>query len=357
MMKMIPSSWWLAVLATMLIPSRFASMASEILASVVSQAIAVVRPALQRAVFSIIKKKSATLTTRLFTVSAIMTIIIVGVAGEQFIVINVTMTGVKLNETFESIPRNWSTTLSSEATEVVAGNCPAGRYCPSGSDLPKMCPLGTYSPVENLTEPCKYVCWSNYYCPDPGVKLPCPAHTTSKHSSVSQLDCKCNAGYTCTYRKQINLNLLLNIPLSVWLSDSGKKMKEALIKAVAESAGVSAANVQVNQVLPHLGSGGGNRRLLTTADQVQPGGSTERRLLSANTARARKLLGGEHTLIRLTLQGAEALGEDVLQAKLGALPEFRGGRSWIAPPKVHWTRADRMQVKPAASFLSLPGLF
>jgi hypothetical protein len=269
-------------------------------------------------------------------------------------IINVTLMGVAIDETFVKLPKNWSTTLQSDSTEVVNGFCPAGRYCPLGSNTPLVCPLGTYSDKVNQSKPCQFVCWSNYYCPDPGVKYPCPSHTKSTHSSVSQLDCKCESGYTCTYKKQINLNLLLNIPLSVWLSDSGKKMKEALIKAVAESAGVSTANVQVEQVLPHLGGGGGNRRLLTSVElnQVQPGGSTERRLMSANTVKARKLLVGEHTLVRFTLREAEAVGDDLLQAKLGLLlPEFGGRKSWmIAPPKVQWTRADKMQVRPVLAF-------
>lgn len=265
--------------------------------------------------------------------------------GSGVVTISLVLTGATMDESLIMIPTGWGGNATDEGTDAKTGVCPLGRYCPAGTDVPKMCALGTYETSPQRFEPCTLPCWSNYYCPDPGVRYECPANTGSTAGSTSQLNCRCKDGFQCFYKKTINLNVLLNMPLSVWLSDSGKRMKATLIEAVAQAAGVSISNVNLEKAVPHLG--------------VTPGvgGGGSRRLLSANTERARRLLGGEQTLFRLTLNGAEKVGVEALQARLvEAMPEFVGGvggsqkaraaRAARAPPRVHWARVDQVVVKP-----------
>ena len=43
------------------------------------------------------------------------------------------------------------------------GRCPVGHYCPAGIGLPEPCPIGSYAPIEGLSQ-C-YTCMEGYYCP------------------------------------------------------------------------------------------------------------------------------------------------------------------------------------------------
>jgi hypothetical protein len=164
---------------------------------------------------------------------------------------------------------------------------------------------------------------------------PCPTNTWSKSESTSLLDCKCNDGFECVYRKQVNLNMVLHVPLGVWLSESGKLMQAAVLQAVAESAGVGVKDVQIDQVLPYLGTttGGGSRRLLGNKDAL---------------------------LLRFTLHGAEKVGDAFLQDKISEilLPLPGAHKSSMrrirfphqrtrSVSSVHWARADRVHVKPS----------
>ena len=48
--------------------------------------------------------------------------------------------------------------------------CPAGSYCPQGSDLPIPCPRATFSDQPGLYEEAQCVnCTGGYYCPDTGM--------------------------------------------------------------------------------------------------------------------------------------------------------------------------------------------
>jgi hypothetical protein len=111
------------------------------------------------------------------------------------------------------------------------------------------------------------------------------------------------------------------------MSESGKLMQAALLQAVAESAGVGVKDVQIDQVLPYLGMGGGSRRLLGNINNQ------------------------DALLLRFTLHGAEKVGENALQTRISEilLPRrirFPHHRTRTVG-SVHWARADRVHVKPS----------
>lgn len=232
--------------------------------------------------------------------------------------VNVTLVGVPLNWTSRgSLPPEWNATREASAgLQSAIGECPAGRYCPAGTSVPVVCLAGTYSNATRLSSPCSVACATNFYCPDPGQRYRCPGNTSSGRGAKSQLDCRCNSGYQCVYKKVINVNVALRVPYRLWVGSEGERLKGALVQAVADTAGVSVNSVKVDRVAPgKITAGGTNRRLLGD-DQ-----------------------GG--ALLSLSVEGGGAGGLDALKEKLRERAEFRraGGR-------VHWRRVERLQVLP-----------
>jgi hypothetical protein len=180
------------------------------------------------------------------------------------------------------------------------GECPAGRYCPPGVSEPQMCPAGYYSSRKGMTTPCQFKCFPNYYCPDSGQLLPCPANTGSVAGASSQLDCKCDTGYQCTYRRSVRVSVALRVPYTNWTGPGGAGLRTAVSQAVAESAGVAVGSVSIREVLPGVvGIQGGNRRLLGESGS---GGS----MLSVSVEGARGLEGLRGRLERRRELGGEA---------------------------------------------------
>lgn len=220
-----------------------------------------------------------------------------------------------------------------QGVQAQSGICPAGRYCPKGTSEPVVCDAGKFSSSTGRTTKCVGDCEANFYCPDPGKKVQCPEHTHSGWGKASQADCKCDDGYQCVYKKRINLNIVVNVPYKTLVSSAGEALKLALLQAVAESAGVSTGNVQIEQVLPSVVAGpgqGGNRRLLSSV-VAGPGQGGNRRLLSRDKTGA--------AMVRFSVAGAEKV--EGLQERLSRRAEFRGGA------KVHWRRVDNLRVLPA----------
>lgn len=228
---------------------------------------------------------------------------------------NVTVIGVEYNwNGTGSLPGNWNASAVVDGTvQDVIGECPAGRYCPSGVKKPVVCPAGTYSTARRLSSPCPSKCAKNWYCPDPAQVLPCPNFTTSDRGATSQARCVCNAGYQCTYKKHVNVNIGLNVPYKVWVSTSGDVMRQAVLRAVAESAGVSIGSVRIDKVLPGISRG------ITT--------SGARRLLDTS----------ESAVLSLSVSGADRL--DALKDKLRARREFKRGSI-----NVYWKRIENVNV-------------
>ena len=170
--------------------------------------------------------------------------------GTKAVVVNVTFTGLAPSWK-NPLPATWNVTIVSQVTTWTYGNCPAGFYCPQYATDPIPCPLGTYYPYPKTTSVCTALCPLNYYCVDAKTYAKCPDNTGSQQGSSSKLDCKCKQGFTCTYTKQVNINVVLQVPPSFWLSDAS--IRQQFVQAVAQAAGVPVENVILENVLPHLG--------------------------------------------------------------------------------------------------------
>ena len=175
--------------------------------------------------------------------------------GTEAVVVNVTFTGLA-SSWKNPLPATWNVTIVSRATTLTTGDCPAGFYCPQYATDPIPCPPGTYYPYPKKSTVCQGQCTINYYCVDGKTIAKCPDNTKSQQGSSSKLDCKCDQGFTCTYTKQVNINVVLQVPPSFWLSDVS--IRQQFVQAVAQAAGVPVENVILENVLPHLGT----RRLL-----------------------------------------------------------------------------------------------
>jgi hypothetical protein len=83
----------------------------------------------------------------------------------------------------------------------------------------------------------------------------CPANTFSLPSpSSSLLDCRCVAGYVCTYTKQIHAVITLD---ATFLQTFGYADQQAFKASVAKAASVPVENVKILEIVSH-----GGRRLL-----------------------------------------------------------------------------------------------
>jgi hypothetical protein len=234
-------------------------------------------------------------------------------------IVNVTVVGAEWNWTASgTLPAGWGAKKEGRVGQVQSfvKDCPPGRYCPRGSSAPLACAAGTYSSQRGRAVPCDVKCFQNYYCPDAGRLLQCPANTYSDRGAVSRLGCKCNAGFQCTYKKVTNVNVGLRVPYQVMTGPEGEELKRALLQVVAEVAGVSVGSVRIDKILPGRLQGGA------------------RRLLAEGKRDASVLLS-------LSVEGGgESL--DGLQERLGRRREFRQ-----AVNRVHWRRVETLQVLPA----------
>lgn len=206
-----------------------------------------------------------------------------------------------------ALPRNWTAQVLSTQISQRTGVCPPGRYCPAYTRAPLLCPAGTYSTQTGLSQACSAKCPVNSYCSDPGTVAECPTHTTSPQGSVSKLDCACAQGYQCVYRKVVNLDVLLDIPIEKWLSDPA--LQQAFLEAVAAAASVPTQNVVIGAVLPH--------------PEAPPGLGGNRRLLAMRRA--------PRTSLHVTVHGASALHD--LDTHLASNPVLRGARKLWWPSR------------------------
>lgn len=240
---------------------------------------------------------------------------------------NVTLSNVPYKREL-ALPSGWGVRgVRSQSLQWSVGGCPVGRYCPAGTVTPVVCPAGTYSEQTGLALPCQLSCWVNWYCPDPGKRFPCPPNTFSTGGASSKLHCRCNAGYQCTYRKVVNVNLALRVPYQVWSSPGGKDLRDAVVQAVARSAGVSNASVQIKSAMPSVvpAPAAGSRRLLQAGTRTD---SALDRLLQAEPRAAR-------ALVSLSVDNGERI-EGLLE-RLGTAGE--GAR-------VAWKKVEEVRVVP-----------
>lgn len=208
----------------------------------------------------------------------------------------------------------YSTGRIGSASQCLA--CPAGGYClgaeesaRQGKKLFEACPLGTFQNAtgRNSLSQCQ-ACNANFFCPSPTLRGSCPAGTTSPQSSVSQLQCVCGQGYTCTYTKVVNAVVTLQMTEDEW--NNNADVQRIFIEAVALAAGTTVDQVKITLV--KAASGGGGRRLL------QLGGRN----------------GAVHVVLEIRGGSGEGLG-DSLDARMGAVGlRLERERVWIAPHAV-----------------------
>jgi hypothetical protein len=220
-------------------------------------------------------------------------------AGATNAVFSVTLSGVGAGRTV-AFPAGWTVAVASDELVAAVAECPAGRYCPAGSQAPLVCPLGAYSAATGLATAaaaCGAPCAANSYCPDPGLQYPCPANTNSPPGSVSQANCECDKGYSCLYNRAMTVTLQLGVTAAAWAADP--VMRAQAVAAVAAAAGVPPSSVQVMAVMPLDAEG--------------------------NPAR-RRLDYGEGAVVTLQVEGAE--GFEGLERRLAdACPSLRGARA------------------------------
>jgi len=159
----------------------------------------------------------------------------------------------------------------------------------------------------------------------------CPENTVSQLGSSSKLDCKCVTGFTCTYTKQVNINVVLQVPPSFWLSDVS--IRQQFVQAVAQAAGVPVENVILENVLPHLGK----RRLLG----VESGDFGSAVLGSGNTeVDVRQMQGGAGTDVSTISQHRSLLrGEIMKRGKIQAKHAANIENAMRARPRATLVRA------------------
>ena len=100
---------------------------------------------------------------------------------------------------------------------------------------------------------------SDYYCPNSTVVKACPDNTISSDESYSLLQCRCEAGFKCTYTKKITAVVTLNTSVTSF-NDPNNPVRAAFISAVAAAAGVSTSQVTIGSVVAKTSA----RRLLSS---------------------------------------------------------------------------------------------
>jgi len=190
--------------------------------------------------------------------------------------VNVTFSGLPSGAPI-LLPANWTATLISDVLSSQSARCPAGRYCPGNTSVPLQCTEGTFSNETGRQSGCEDPCPANFFCIDPAWAQPCPQNTYSNPGGVSKLDCLCIPGYSCVYRKQVSVKILVPVSLKTWLNDL--TLQQALINAITASAGVLPSSVVIDHALPH--SQTRKRRLLSQS------ATTDYTLLSASITSGR----------------------------------------------------------------------
>jgi hypothetical protein len=144
--------------------------------------------------------------------------------------------------------------------------CPPGGFCLEKSTVPTACREGTYrdltmgtrpsdcmicqsgtfSMETGRTAPCD-LCEANQYCTSPTSKRQCPLNTWSNPGAYSQFNCRCDAGFVCSYFKKIDAVINLNVSLYDFQNNVGN-IQTDFISALANAGGVLPSNVIINGV-------------------------------------------------------------------------------------------------------------
>lgn len=134
---------------------------------------------------------------------------------------------------------------NSEPGSSACVSCPASFYC-TGAGIQEPCPPGSYSPTAGLQNASSCpVCPADSFCVDTLTLEYCPANTHSDAGSTSKLQCLCDPGYTCTYKKAIKA--VVTLPLT---EAQFELVKNEFLQAVADAAGVTVDKVAIVSIRP-----------------------------------------------------------------------------------------------------------
>jgi hypothetical protein len=152
-------------------------------------------------------------------------------------------------------------------TPYAAFECAPGTYQPAnGSTTCLPCPFGSYDAGTLGRITACPLCPSGGYCTSPTLQSTCPGNTMSPSAATSQLGCRCNAGYACTYTKRITAMVTINGSIADFNADVGG-IYTSFKNAIAAAAGVLPAQVVIIGVTQRPGSGG--RRSIDDGADVQ----------------------------------------------------------------------------------------
>ncbi len=119
--------------------------------------------------------------------------------------------------------------------------------CPSNSNTTSTgtsqrggctCDPGFVGNLSVLSQNCS-TCPANSYCVGP-YQTSCPSHTHSPAQSSLPVHCRCDAGYRCSYRRDLGLNIRFNLNLASFTSQSA-----SIRTKLATAADVPVSNVSL----------------------------------------------------------------------------------------------------------------
>ena len=141
-----------------------------------------------------------------------------------------------------------SGTYSTQQAASVCTNCPANSDLNiSGAALLSDCKCnpGFYGSLSKPSDVCTQ-CPANLYCSG-GSGSFCPPHTHSEPQSSSLAHCRCDAGYRCTHRRDVDLDITFNMAFDAFNSQQG-----GIKSVLATTADVPVSSVQLESAIQRI---------------------------------------------------------------------------------------------------------
>ena len=135
--------------------------------------------------------------------------------------------------------------------DFTMSQCEPGWYCPAGSLVRLPCPTFTSTP-NGATLLTQCVAIAGYYGQPGSVASACPFNTYSSNANAntSIFSCTCNSGFTCEYKNNIYVTVVLNITTDKFASYT----RQYLIATLADAAAVTQDKVVPASDKTSLGS-------------------------------------------------------------------------------------------------------
>jgi hypothetical protein len=141
-----------------------------------------------------------------------------------------------------------SGTYSTQQAASVCTNCPVNSdSIILGAALLSDCQCnpGFFGWLSKPSDTCTQ-CPADWYCF--GVtSIACPPHTHSEPQSSSLAHCRCDAGYRCTHRRDVGLEVTFNMAL-----DAFNSQQDGIKSVLATTADVPVASVQLQSAIQRI---------------------------------------------------------------------------------------------------------